>query len=554
MKKFGKILCFSAESGQGMIMSSEKKKINFSVADWEDFETMPSLGLEVNFTDENNIVSSIVSLNYIEKSDATAEETMAICKPESSQEEEISAEENPANSTIKKEPVQDFTDTDSQKLLPEHFETDLELTLLLGSQEDHEEEVVPREESVTVTMNVSQAVTNYFNTIQEHVQKRASYAKVDGRLNYILIRRFLWTTFNNLSEIDLHIINPKLKALSDDLRVMAKVYNDFRRKTKYPSLAYEEVFLSCQAEYKKIRNYAEAIIQRLTILRTNEKYVGRELKIKKVELSNEINTNEFDVLQTELKSLNGTYVDIVHMMAELDERYKHDMKLLSEFEQEYREDFYKLFNESAKKHNKSILDILSAQAFTLDKQLWEQAKLSKAVNAHFHKANISGEFNTKTYLKYYLDSQDTKKASEETKVLYELYKYMASLEKDNIMIMLSDAGDAIEFESTINKADNSFLAKAFIDEKSSLKWALRNSVKVLIVENDLAKMSLESYLYYYKKYIVVIPKIILLGNAKKYDLYAIQKLLPRGTSALMLANQVKEILGTNKEAPPSSLK
>ena len=60
MKKFGKILCFSAESGQGMIMSSEKKKINFSVADWEDFETMPSLGLEVNFTDENNIVSCIV--------------------------------------------------------------------------------------------------------------------------------------------------------------------------------------------------------------------------------------------------------------------------------------------------------------------------------------------------------------------------------------------------------------------------------------------------------------------------------------------------------------
>ena len=69
------------------------------------------------------------------------------------------------------------------------------------------------------------------------------------------------------------------------------------------------------------------------------------------------------------------------------------MLLALEFEQEYREDFYELFNESAKKYKKNIVDILSAQAFTLDSQLWNKAKASKAVKAHFHKSDIKGEFN-----------------------------------------------------------------------------------------------------------------------------------------------------------------
>ena len=39
-------------------------------------------------------------------------------------------------------------------------------------------------------------------------------------------------------------------------------------------------------------------------------------------------------MQDDFKSLNGTYVDVVHMMAELDARYKHDLKLLKAFDLE----------------------------------------------------------------------------------------------------------------------------------------------------------------------------------------------------------------------------
>ena len=395
-------------------------------------------------------------------------------------------------------------------------------------------------------MNLSKAVDNYFNIIDNNIKTRIGYKKIDGRLNYLLIRRFLWTTFNNLTEVDLHIITPKIKVLSDDLRTMATIYNDFVRKTKYPPLAYEEVFLSCQAEYKKIREGAEKTIQQLNQLRGNEKYLGTTLKVKKNELSAEINTDEFDVLQNELKSLNGTYVDIVHMMAELDERYTHDMKLLTEFEKEYKEDFNELFNKSAKKYKNDIVDILSAQAFILDAQLWNEAKTSKAIKAHFHKAGIHGELNTRTYLKYFLDTQDSTKSNEETKKLLEVYNYLTSLQKDHVMIVLNNANDAMEYESLVNKIDKKYFAKAFIDERLSLKWAIRNSVKVLVIEDILTRMQLDAYLSYYKKYVLVIPKIIVLGDVKKSDLYTIHKLLPRSASRQEIAKSVKEILSENQ--------
>jgi len=498
----GKILCFNANEGLGTIITAAKDKINFSVQDWDDFENMPTLGLVVSFFyDELN--ASLIT--------ASVETSMQ---------------------TPVEEPYEAFED-----------EPEIEI---VENIEEFEEEIGTRESSVTLTLNLSNAVSNYFNIIRENINKRESYKKVEGRLNYLLIRRFLWTTFNNLSEIDLHIITPKVKALSDDLKSMANVYDDFMRKTKYPPLAYEEVFLSCQAEYLKIREGAQKTIARLNQLKGSEQHVGTILKIKKEELDKHIKSEEFELLKNEFKSLNGAYVDIVHMMAELDERYKHDMELLINFEKEYRKDFYELFSVAAVKYKKNIVDILSAQAFMLDNMLWQQAKHSKALKAHFHKAGINGEFNTTAYLKYFLDTQDKNKITQETKKLFELYDYLASLHKDYIMIVVSEFDDAIEYELSVKQLDKAYEVKAFIDEKKALKWAIKHSVQVLVIEDRLDKMGVDSFLKYYKRHILVIPKIILLGTSKSSEVYTISKLLSKDSSSRFIAQNVKELLlGSN---------
>lgn len=466
---------------------------------WDDFEIMPSLGLEVSCLFEENKLVKIVSLKH----------DMEFEEPENDKYSKISDKENTLPSKLK---------------------------------ELSKEELPPREESLSITINLSKAIANYFNIIKENIDKRQGYTKIDGRLNYLLARRFLWTTFNNVSELDLHIITPKIKALSDDLKEMSNLYDDFNRKVKFPSLAYEEVFLSCQAEYLQIREGAQKTIDNLNALRNNEKYIGEVLQVKKEELRKNIKSDEFNIFNEEFKSMNGAYVDVVHMMAELDERYKHDMRLLVEFEKEYKADFYKLFQESAIAYKRSIINILSAQAYILDTELWHEAKNSKAIKAHFHKAGISGSFNTKTYLKYYLDTLDSTKMTEETKKLNDLYIYLSSLYKDCIMIVVSDVNDAMDDEVSIKAASKSYEVKAFIDEKAALKWALKHSVKVLVLEDNLARMKAETFLRYYKKYILLIPKIIILGNYVKSSEYSISKLLTSGVSSKVLADNVKELI------------
>lgn len=628
MKMTGKILFFNENEGKGLIITSQKQKLEFGVIDWEDFDIMPSLGREVSFDVDEKKAINITSLeseaaNETKKSeqesneqeeppsesaeplkdeelppdvvvfpDEDEKETQETPAEEDAEEpsqsdsestevEEVAknAEENVSEDNSKEE-SQENTSTEKssqetqneekseeesnaqaqeskeeEELPPdvvvfpdedeeseeEHFEAEDAINMI---EEMAEEEPEPREESITLSLNLATAVGNYFDTIKKHIDRRQSYKKADGRLDYLVVRRFIWTTFNNLSEIDLHIITPKIKMLSDDLKIMGKVYDDYVRKTRHPQLAFAEVFLSCQAEYKKIREGAEKIIEKINLLKSNEKIIGGALRVKKEELDKNIKSEEFDAIKNEFKSLNGAYVDVVHMMAELDERYKHDLELLNSFEEEYRSDFYEIFEIESRKYKKDILDILNAQAYVVDAQLWNQAKSSKSVKAHFKKSAITGELNTKTYLKYYLDTLDESRATDETKKLFELYEYLVSKHKEFVMVMVGSAQDAMEYESEIKRVDKSLDVKSFIDEKAAIKWAMKNSVKVLVVEDVLQKTNAETFLSVYHNNILVRPKIILIGNKPKTNssAYIISKLLLKNASPRVVSDSVKAIL------------
>ncbi len=582
MKTYGKVLFFNQTDGKGILITSQKEKIEFNVHEWNDFDVMPSTGLLVVFEKKDGMACDIIAKisdvpqeivasekeELISNTPVITETAATYSIPDLSQiaddiddgsASEQFIEENQESideviSDDSNQHVQEYPESkdDSEPLEPtsatgqveEHFEKRDDIEIL----ENPVDEIPPREESITVTLNLHMAVANYFKMIDQHINRRISYKKVEGRLNYLVIRRFLWTTFNNLSEIDLHIITPKIKTLSDDLKVMGGVYDDFSRKIRHPHLAYEEVFLSCQAEYLKIREATEKIIQKLNQLRTNEEIIGGILRVKKEELDKNIKSAEFNALKAEMKSLNGNYVDVVHMMAELDARYKHDLMLLHNFEKEYKEDFYDIFAVEAKKHKRDILEILDAQAYIVDAQLWQQAKVSKSVKAHFKKSSIDGELNTKTYLKYYLDTLDATKASEDTKKLFELYDYLVSIQKEYILVITSSFQEAMEYESAIKNVDKSYDVKSFVDEKEAIKWAMKNSVKVLILEDMLQKTNAETFLNIYHNNVLLKPKIVLVGSKPRTNssAYTISKLLMKNAMPRVVADAVKSVLATKQ--------
>ena len=511
----GKTLFFNETDGNGIIITATKEKINFSVSEWDDYELMPVTGLEVIFDlqgrDAYNIVAKI---NAIDNE-----------APEIIQE----------NTQIKAEAKVEV------EVVHEAFEDEVSINALEDDAE-YEELKEERPTSITNTLNLSTALKNYFNMIKNNIESRKAYQHVDGRLEYLLVRRFLWTTYNNLTEIDIQIITPKIRTLGEDLTKMSNVYDDFRRKIKYPKLAYEEVFLASQAEYLKIKHGAQKIIDKLTRLKLDEKTIGGIREIRKKELEEKIQTEQFNVLQDELKSLNGAYVDVVHMMAELDERYKSDMKLLQDFEKEYREDFYELFAIEAKEHEFNLVDILNAQAYIFDLQLWHKAKSSKSVKAHFKKSSISGELNTRTYLKYYLSMQDETKASEETKKLFKLHEYLTSIHKEYILIVMASSEDVLDYEMAIKSMKKTYETKTFINELEAIKWAMKNSIKVLVLEEELVKVRAERFLEIYAKNVLSKPKIVLIGDKPKNSKISIEKLVAHNASSRVVAQAVRDCI------------
>jgi hypothetical protein len=576
MNEIGKILFFNEKDGKGILITSNRGKVHFSIEEWNDFDLMPSLGLEVVFELKNNMAYSIVpkssiiqEQNFLTKNIPDTEDTFVddtnlqenfLIEEEIQSEEEIQQKEQPLNE-LEEEIEEDYIkvsfdkngnnaritkegDDETDGSEEEHFEHEEEINVIEEEVEEVEEELPPKEESITITLNLSTAVNNYFKTVKDHIHRRNIYTKVDGRLNYILAKRFVWTTFNNLTEIDMHIITPKIKSLSSDLKIMDGVYVDFTRKVRYPPIAFEEVFLSCQAEYNIIKEGAQKIIEQLNTLRRNEKIIGGKLRIKKEELNKQIKSQEFDALQHELKSLNGTYVDVVHMMAEFDMRYKHDLKLLHDFEEEFRDDFYKIFSQQAVLYKKDIINILDAQAFLMDSKLWLQAKASKSIKAYFKSSAIEGELNTRTYLKYYLESFDSSTVGGETKELFKLYDYLLSTQKDYILIVSSSPEDAMEYEASLKQIDKSNHVKSFIDEKSAIQWAMQNSVNILVLEDILQRTTAGTFLAAYHKNVLVKPKILLIGNRPKTtsDEYTISKLLSKNVSPRALSQTVMELV------------
>lgn len=525
MQTVGKILFYNASEGKGFLITSKREKIHFDIEEWDDFNAMPTLGLEVSFDLQNNQAFNITAT------------------------EQNNVQSSPnAKDTIKKN-----SDENLEAIPKKHAGTHSkknqfsnEEKVITNLLDNSEKNLILLQENIKLTLSISDTLNQYFQEIKKHIGLRLGYKKVDGRLSYIIARRFIWTTFNNLTEIDSNILTPRIKSISDDLKTMGQIYDDFTKKTKYPSIAFEDIFLSCQTEYKIVKKTTDETIEKLNLLESKEKTIGlqRTLKNEEIRKISSKEKEKYDILDSELKSLNGAYVDIVHMMAELKERHKYNLELLYNFEKEYKEEFFENFLKKSELYKKEMLEVLDAQAYLIDSQLWQEAKGSKSLKKYFKDSLIDGELNTKTYLKYYLSTLDSNKANQSTKELYEFYEHLLDVQKDYILIVTNSMQEAMEFETAIKNSNKSNNVKSFIDEMGAIKWAMKNYVKVLVLEDKLQTTNAENFLNIYHSNILSKPKIIIIGDKpKNYSSeYVISKLFSKNISQKVLATAVNEII------------
>ena len=491
MQASGKILFYNPGEGQGIIMTRTKDKYEFDVNGWDDYENIPATGLNVTFTVKQQRAVNVMAVPSVQK-------------------HESAAEPSPARESVV-EPV---------------FE-----------------EHVPS--SIRLTIGVEAAVHDYFDSIEKNIKERTRYRKVAGRLDFLRIRRFLFTTYNNLTELDVHFITPEIKAMRDDLLQMSQVYDDYKLKVTYPDVAFDKVFLSRQNDYVAIQKDAKSSFDELQRLHISEQVLSTTIEEKDEVLKRTLRSSiQFERLDEEIKELKGKYVDAVHMIASLDNRYKEDARLMQEFEQEHRGDFLESFTEASKRYRQQILYILDAQAFLFDEQLWLQAKKSKVIKRFFQEAHIEGEYCAKTYLKYYLNTLDPEIISAEQQELFDLYDYLESLTRDALVILVQDIDDALRVKYLVSQSGSTIKTESFVDERKALSWAIKNQAGKFIIEDRLQNMSYMKFLNEYRKRVLLQPEVLLLSNEDESKLTdpAIVTVVRKGFSNSEMSEEIDYLL------------
>lgn len=276
------------------------------------------------------------------------------------------------------------------------------------------------------TYGVSEALQNYFNSVNFLMSREPKSADAKAQLDYFLSRRFLITAYNNLKNLDpaLHDhkeIKEKLSILQD----LHNAHNTVSDKASVPEVAFEMIFLHSQPEYIQYIKDKEDWISRISALTTVSESLFYEIEKREGELK-KLAKNDKNRLSLEnaIKPLRGEYVDAIHERAQLAEKLAQLNDLKAIYTEKYFDSFAEELSKLSKEYKKVLVKILNTKASELDYEIWKHASKSKLVREHFSEAGIEGDYTTMTYLGYYLKTLDMKQLGDEHVELFKFFNYL----------------------------------------------------------------------------------------------------------------------------------
>lgn len=327
------------------------------------------------------------------------------------------------------------------------------------------EEVVPREKkaskhlefNIPLTLSLRACVDEYFKDISYHINEYEAYFEEYEELDYILMRRFLNTAYNNLSDMDSTFMDEELLGLRSDLNALDKIYTKLVRKDSIAAIAFENIFLDKQIVYKTNRKRMQSNSSEVFTLESSAKSLEQYIKDEEKIIENATLTKDsIAQKKEELKRHKTYYVDTLHKLANLKVENSKLKESLENFEKKYKEEFIFLFEEESKKKYAFIKRQLNGYAYVFDQKLWEKAEKSNAILSFFKKAHIEDEFSSKTFLKYFIKSLDETKMSSELKKLQELLWYLESRAKIRILLVEESVKERDGLKHIIRSLDKEF--------------------------------------------------------------------------------------------------
>ncbi|MDR2906001.1 MAG: hypothetical protein LBU73_08620 [Helicobacteraceae bacterium] len=258
-----------------------------------------------------------------------------------------------------------------------------------------------------ITEEVASFMDKFFGDDISMAQTELDFINANGflkpQLDYIKMRRFLVTAFNNLRAVDPGINAGTLAKIRVDCDRIHEFLTEFMKKTKMSKLVYVRDFLPNVPQYRALEN-------EITITDALKK------RSQSIAVSSEREKNALPPPKTPeevayIKSLSKRYVDAIDAFATSKEKLAELTKEIKALEAAMSENFFLNFDEYVQNIEESMREILQIKSYYLDRLLWYLAAHSQLINKFFAQARIEGDYSTKTFIKYYLRNIDMKKSS-----------------------------------------------------------------------------------------------------------------------------------------------
>lgn len=412
-----------------------------------------------------------------------------------------------------------------------------------------ESEDDPSAAKASEKISVQGVIHDYFNSVYQELTPYRDYHNAEHAIDYLKLKRFLLTTYNNIIEIDRDLKTSDVTAHYKNILYLNEVYEKFKQKTKYVKQAFQEFFLNRHNEYSAASHRLEGNIESIA----KYEYIAKisEISVKKLEKILKTlpsDSENYLIVQKKLKGYRAKSVDSIHAKRDLEEENAQLRKFLDLVENENEESFRELFLAQSKSFDEKIVHLLNKAAYVFDSVLWQKARKSRIIKDYFRKSNIVGQLTSLKYLQYYLQSLDKKKLSGEHKELFELIPYLQSLQQRKILYLSSEINNAMRFKSALNTLGKGIEVETTLNIDHALASIMKKMPEFLFIDKDADFKKIISVLseleMIQETFIVLVVNTMddkLLAKAKKFQ---IQDLLPMQISNGQFAETIGKIIAS----------
>jgi hypothetical protein len=209
-------------------------------------------------------------------------------------------------------------------------------------------------------------------------------------IDYFKLNRFITSAINNLRELDHSLISGTLGKLYADVESLFEFYAKFESRTRIASVVFEVEFLMSIPEFKYLKSELEDAERSK---RQNEASMA-SLDKKLQGLSN-LDSSEF-------KKTRGAMADTLHSLETAKEKVTLIKSKIDVYVDHLKPRFIEVFEKEKEEHRVALQQVINTKSVYLDHLLWHQAEKSMPIQRFFKKSDIKGDYDTKTYIEYYM--------------------------------------------------------------------------------------------------------------------------------------------------------